>query len=70
MSSNNTCYEKNKEKLKEIVITQRVVKQNRKNIMKITKKGFNDKKFLQKSFIRKKDMQREYGRNRFKNSGI
>ena len=38
--------------------------------MKITKKGFNDKKFLQKSFIRKKDMQREYGRNRFKNSGI
>ena len=44
-----------------------MVKRNQKNIIKITQKGFNDKEFLQKSFRRKKDMQREHGRNRLKN---
>ena len=46
MKNKNTYYDWNKEKIKnmhEIVIIQRMVKQNQKDIMKITKKFFQKK---------------------------
>ena len=65
MSSKNTYYEKtnkNQKKMHKIVIIQRIVNENKKN-MKITKEGFNKKReivteiFWKKKKTLKKNME-------------
>ena len=50
----------------EIVIIQSFIRQNQKN-MKITKKVFKYKRKIVTKIFWKKDIKREYERNRYKN---